>query len=378
MEIFSANVLVREGEPLGGSDPRRTARPPCVDLEVNGLSFKTSESTPVEVVSLDALYAGKLVEHFSGSAKTHVFAASHTHYSPMLDAGKPKVGRYSHSGMLAFAHSINEAKRHAVHPTRCRVLVAEPPIPVYRRFDHPDIWINRSLSRHCGFFPNDDRHIDRAIRLFEFSDAERPLFVIAHHACHPVTSGVSDLVSADYIGALRGAIRSRFSVQTVLFFQGCAGDVRPNLAKKRINWLPRTRLNWKFDWTPEPERVNRVFELYRSAVFEAQPVLEFSIDASNFALGESNLQLADGRAVTYVQANFGEMLQFVFLPFEVSHLYHLEQMTRNSNRLLVSCSNDTLGYLAHPSQRRAGGYEVDGSIQFMGLSQPLEVRNWTA
>ena len=67
-----------------------------------------------------------------------------------------------------------------------------------------------------------------------------------------------------------------------------------------------------------------------------------------------------------------DQIRFEFVPFEVSHLFHLDAQAKNSGYFIVSCANHTLGYLPHPRQLRAGGYEVDGSRGVMGLDQRVE------
>ena len=66
---------------------------------------------------------------------------------------------------------------------------------------------------------------------------------------------------------------------------------------------------------------------------------------------------------------FHDNLSFHFLPFEVSHLFHLKDT--NSTNYIVGCAGDTFGYLMHPSQLAFGGYEVDGSRSTMGLKKRI-------
>jgi hypothetical protein len=70
----------------------------------------------------------------------------------------------------------------------------------------------------------------------------------------------------------------------------------------------------------------------------------------------------------------GQQLSFDFLPFEVSHYFHMEAQKKDPMHFLVSCVNDTLGYLPHPRQLSAGGYEVDGSRNCMNLGERVELK----
>ena len=79
--------------------------------------------------------------------------------------------------------------------------------------------------------------------------------------------------------------------------------------------------------------------------------------------------------IEYPVIRFGEAYRFDFLPFELSHLFHLRERKHNNSRFLVSCCDDTIGYLPHPSQLPFGGYEVDGSRKYMNLEDRVEIQS---
>lgn len=374
MKMFSSRVEVGAGESLGGGDPSRFSLSPSDVLEVNGFSFTAEDGRQYRLCSVDALYAGRLVDRFKSDEQAHIFAASHTHYAPMLDGGKPHIGGFSQAGYDAYVRALVQAENREAEPTRCRLYRAEVDVPVYRRFDYPDNILNRFLASRFGFFPNEARKIDRSIYLFEFSDEQRAHFVVVYHACHPVAQGVGCELSPDYVGAIRQAVRKRFTVETVVFLQGCAGDIRPNLARKRIRWLPRFRLNWKFNWSPAVQVVAQVNDKYANAVRGAVKCRDVVLDERPFDVSARQVRLANGREVETYSIKLPGGIEFHFLPFEMSHLYHLDVASANSMKFIVSCANDTGGYLSHPSQHRAGGYEVYGSLHYMGLKEKLELK----
>lgn len=341
MKIFSSRVEIGSGEPLGGSATDRRSPNPSDALEINGLAFNCADGRSYKLCAVDVLYAGRLVDRFSSDESTHVFAASHTHYAPMLDDSKPHMGGFSKSGFDAYVHTLTQAEYKSAAPTQCLLYRAEVELPVYRRFDHPDNWCNRTLAGRFGFYPNDDKEIDKTIYLFEFGNDEQSQFVLAYHAFHPVSRALSCELSADYIAAIRKAARKRLAVETELLLQGCAGDVRPNLTKKRIKWLPKSRLKWKFHWHPAPQIVDQVDAAYETPVLQAKM-------CRSIALSEQ--------------------------PFEVSHLYHTKPESEETAKFIVSCANKALGYLSHPLQYRGGGYEVNGPLHYTGLQEKLEVK----
>ena len=374
IKIFSSKVDLPAGEPLGGSDPNRLSQSPSDALEVNGFAFTARDGRTHRICSVDALYAGRLVERFKTEAAGHIFAASHTHYAPMLDDNKPYIGGFSQVGFDAYVRALVQSDNREVESTRCRLYLAEVDVPVYRRFDYPDSNLNRFLTSRFGFYPNEAMLIDRTIYLFEFGDTERGHFVVVYHACHPVTQGVGCELSPDYVGAIRQAVRDRFSIETVVFLQWCAGDVRPNLAQKRIPWLPRFRLNWKFNWCPAERVIAETDEKYANAIRGAVKCRDIVLGECPFDVSTRALRLADGREVSANRIGLSGGIEFHFLPFEVSHLYHLDATSARGKKFIVSCANDTGGYLSHPSQHRAGGYEVHGSLHYMGLKEKLEIK----
>ncbi|UCJ15192.1 hypothetical protein K5Q02_15125 [Pseudomonas sp. MM211] len=323
---------------------------------------------------MDALYAGRLVEYFKNSEVSHIFAATHTHYAPMLDDRKPHIGQFSSAGFEAYVSALKQSEFEEVDSTLCRLYRAEVDVPIYRRFDYPDNSLNRFLSSRFGFYPNEAKVIDKSIYLFEFGDEHRAHFVMVYHACHPTSRGVSCELSSDYIGAIRQAVRKRFAVNVVVFLQGCAGDIRPNLARKRVSWLPRFRLNWKFNWLPKVDSVLRLNEKYFDAVMGAVKYQDVSLEGGKVGFNIRKLKILSGEAVDTFSINLFDAIGFHFFPFEVSHLYHLEMPSLDTANFIVSCTNDTIGYLSHPSQHQAAGYEVFGSLYYMGLKEKIEVK----
>lgn len=373
METFSSKVYLEAQLPLGGNDPDRYSVCDSDELEVNGLAFVDQNNNRYQLCSVDTLYPGRLVEKFAQGDTKYIFAASHTHYAPMLDDAKPKIGGFSERALNSYSKSISQSLRLEVKPDSCRMYVAEVDVPIYRRFDYPASWFNSLLTRHAGLYPNQDLAIDKNVYIFEFLENERSLFAIAYHACHPVSRGVSDEISSDYISVLRQSLRDRFNIQTVIFLLGCAGDVRPNITKKRISWLPRSRLNLRFNSNFGQKERDQIDSKYVQAVHDAQLHDSFPLSSRSMKVHEHELVLKGGQNLSVPEIEIGDKLRFTFLPFEISHLFSLELRKQDKNHFLVSCSGNTLGYLSHPSQHASGGYEVDGALPYMGLEERLEI-----
>lgn len=375
MYVFSSKIDIPAGSSLGGyADRIHAVSTRTAQLEVHGFGVGEGASG-WEVCSVDALYAGVLAGSSCTPDFRRVFAASHTHFAPMLDAAKPDIGIFSKTASHDFLAGIEGASRVTVSPNVCEVFNGEVEIPVYRRFDFPPSIFNRFLTQHAGFFPNEEHPVDRSVKIFLFSRDDAPLFALVYHACHPVTRADAQEVSADYVQALRDAVIERFGVTVCLFLLGCAADVRPNLGRKRKKWLPRNRLNWRFKYPPTIQDQVDIDMQYRTAIKEAEPIDSFPITSASFSLCERKVALHGGATINVPQLHIGGRLLFSFLPFEVSHRYHLETLVDPAlpRKFIVSCADNTMGYLPHSSQVASGGYEVDGSRVPMKLDQRVQM-----
>ena len=362
MFVFRSTIDIPANAPLAGYADRVSGRSSAAaQLELHGVGVTGPQ--PWELCSVDALYPGVLASPQPGSAVQRVMAASHTHFAPMLDPAQPELGQFDPALAALFQNGLLTARRETVEVDNCTLYAADVALPVYRRFDDPPTVLNRLLSRHGGFFPNEHQVIDRAVRIFVLGQGSRAMFALVHHACHPVTRAAYGEVSADYVAALREAVQHRFGVSVCLFLLGCAADIRPNIAGKRIDWMPRSRLNWRFRYPPSAADTEAVDGQYRVAVQNARAIGTFQVDGAPFRMRTRSVQIEGWGAVAVPRLTVMDRFEFFFLPFEVSHRYHLDALAadRSGRKLLVSCAGDVKGYLPHPSQLLFGGYEVDAS-----------------
>ena len=359
MQVFSSSVHIEADQPLGGFITQRLSVAPSDQLEINGLSFNdVGSGMCIELCAVDALYAGELVEGASGPSCRRIFAASHTHFAPMLDASKSQLGSISHQALSEWRGALRMAKRQLISPSQCTIWRADVPLPVYRRFDAPGTKL-----------------IDRSLYIFELGDGDRTDAVIILHACHPVSRSSHMHTSADYVDVLRQSVRARFGNVPCLFLLGCCGDVRPDLARKRVAWLPRSRLNWRFERSVRPESERRVDATYARAVAEAVTWKTIKLTNASLRFELKEIDLINQPPVRVPSIYLGDELRFEFVPFEVSHLFHLEAQQKEPMRFIVSCADRTLGYLPHPRQIPFSGYEVDGSRECMGLADRVLLKN---
>jgi len=89
--------------------------------------------------------------------------------------------------------------------------------------------------------PNPGGPVDDRLQVLVLRDVAGAVrAVIARMACHPVTTGAQHLITADYPGAWRTALRRAFGETVVpVFLQGAGADARPRHAREGDRWVYR-------------------------------------------------------------------------------------------------------------------------------------------
>lgn len=354
---FYSSVVFPKDSSLGGYGSNYKA---CKlgSLEVNSVSFDAN--VDFAITSIDSLYPGELVDSFP----EHLFCASHTHYSPMIDSGKPSVGSFDHKSLEQWAKSLNSIGMRSSSALIDTVVEyrASVPDPIYRRFDTHGSAIERYLNPIFGMYPNSLEIIDRSIRIFAFYDINSEVtFCLVWHSCHPVSRISRVEISADYVGVIRSEVRKMFGDIPVLFFLGPCGDIRPNITSKRFKFLPDIFPNRRFSKIPSYEQSKELDARYATAI---QSMVEVKrIQSPKINIKSMKLKVSNGDVLESKRLSIPGLIDFVFFPFEVSHRYHFESLARGE--LIVSCSGSVKGYLPHKSQVLFGGYEVDSSRPIM-------------
>jgi hypothetical protein len=369
ISTLTSTVALPAGVELGGYGAVRPSRQASDALEINGLRFSCSDNGKrVSLVSLDTLYPGDLVHRFGDADDTYLFAASHTHTAPMLDSAKAGIGAVDARALDAHADVILGREWCEREVDAVALFSTTVDVPIYRRRDNPDHALNRALTAYCGMYPNPREAIDRSLHLLALMAGDEPVAVMIWHSCHPTSRSDLHQVSADYVAAIRRGVRERFGRTTpCLFLQGCAGDIRPDSRSRRIEWMPDSILNTCFLNPTSPQEQDRIDDQYFRAILNATEMERKPLDS--LRTDSQRYKLTDGRVGEVPSIVVGEHYWLDFLPFEVSHRYWLEARNASPRRFLVSCSGEVQGYLPHPTQMRAGGYEVDGSRVLVGASE---------
>lgn len=191
------------------------------------------------IVAIDALGLEGLEEaRERAAAKTGIpaahihLAASHTHAGPQIsrvrgpagtdyDSLEPMFRAHQRVVVDKIAGAIFEAGR------RLR------PVHLYGMHGIGSININRRV-RASGELPaavgrNPEGFVDRDLAVVRIDDAGgRPYAVLVNFACHGTVMGFeNELISPDWVGAMRRTVETALPGALCLFFQGAAGNQGP-------------------------------------------------------------------------------------------------------------------------------------------------------
>ena len=359
-------------------------------LEANVLLMRnTGESRTVAIVSVDALYAGpKLREYLAARLPQNIsptdllLAASHTHFAPMLDDTKPKLGGVSEEhlarvveliakGILEASASFERSlvRSSAYHSSgirsRRKVLLTDFRRPIQAHF------LPALVSK---------RH--RTATILEFSKkGQNSQALIWICPIHPVGWPDASEMSADYIGEIRSywrGLQTSAPNAAFVFFQGASGDLRPD------------SMGWR-DWKSARKAV---LNLLVGRVFKRMSAQEYSRwilrVRRGFDLGLRRLSRLPFRETRVsprrLECDLGEFLgtseilsrRFSAMSIEIGdhNLIGLSgELTSKLGQILKSdceaggfgntivpfgCIDDSFGYLTTKQESLQGGYEVTG------------------
>jgi len=228
--------------------------------------------------------------------------------------------------------------------------------------------------------PNQKGPCDPLVRvaLLRRSDGS-PLAVVWNYACHPVFYPRETAATAEFVGTVRTALRSRLHNNNlpVIFLQGFAGDVCPNLRPERSLRSLLETIAFGPRWgrfTP------RTWGAWAGGI--AQSVLA-AIDAASDRPLDGPLKLACGslpldellegdlpqKTLQTARLYIGRDWRLVTLSAETSAAY--ADLLCTDGAWPVSCVGDVFGYLPTEAQRRMGGYEVGGYFSALRIKARL-------
>ncbi|GGD56338.1 hypothetical protein [Paenibacillus nasutitermitis] len=210
------------------------------------------------------------------------------------------------------------------------------------------------------------------VLLFESEDMTENV-ILVNFACHPVIVQVQELVSADFIGAMRNVLQNGLkNIKGCLFIQGACGDINPLVgASKSFNDV-------RFFGETLAEEVMEVYRKIAIPDYPAQPV-QLAVFSRKLHLASRPLpsieevkHLNNEEALWRIHEGDAPFLAeiqlikvgnciIVGIPGEPMSRMGLEikEMFRPLISFPAGYTNGYVGYLASLEDWEKGGYEVD-------------------
>lgn len=324
--------------------------------------------------------------------------ASHTHFAPATDRACAPLGVPDER----FVAELAEASENLVKGL-LQEAPAETSIEIKRgRLDHSvnrrRYWPLPTIGRTYGFrltatvmAPNELGPTEElaTVLLLRRADDDRVIAAIWHYTCHATAVIPSDVISADFPGAVRRALRQRFGGIPIVFVQGFCGDISPRIAgagppaslggrlrrfaRKLISgptFPPRVAADW--------EHWSESLAVRVSAIADQPP--ERADKSDTLAAGAAQIPPAeffDGRApdkpLSIQVLRLGSAFELVAISAEAtvewqSILDSAVPAGEGRLRLYAGYLGALYGYLPTPRQIGEGGYEVTGFQHLFGLS----------
>jgi hypothetical protein len=361
-------------------------------LEMNAAFFQDAQ-TAFLIVSIDTLYAGKALKtHMQREAAAWLnvppsqvlVCASHTHFAPTLDAGKPQLGNISPDYLAYVCEQasalIRQLAQQPSQAVRVSAAASHSDHAVNRRRYWPYPVLTRDGPRWGSMVmaPSPEGHIDQLVRSFWLYGADDELLaMIWNYACHPVCLPLEHAVSSEFPGHVRAAVRARHGDLPVLFLQGFCGDIRPNVAARSdLRTLLKTLLigprfgSFSLDgWTNWADGLARAV-LDGERAGKKTPLGAISALESGLPVGDIFSGKADPDLIVFHGVSLGPDLRLLTISAEPAAEWG--PMLRNGV-VPVGYEGDVFGYLPTDTMVSRGGYEGGGFVPlFHGAGRMTE------
>jgi hypothetical protein len=331
-----------------------------------------------------------------------ILLASHTHFAPATDRACAPLGPPEPQ----FVNEVADAAEGLL----LRML-AEPAVEIglgiaQGRLDHS---INRrrdwpfpTLGRTYGLrlssvamAPNPQGITDElaTVLLLRRAGDGKAIAALWHYTCHPTAAVPNNVISADYPGAARRALRQQFGAIPCLFMQGFCGDISPKLrpATTPPDWRDRFRRGVRkivsgpgFPPAAAGEWARWSDDLAAGVIALATRMPDKDYSPTTLLTGSASIPLteffhgsAPGKPLTVQVIRLGDIIELVALSAEVTvewqNILDSELPVGNGRiRLYAGYLGALFGYLPTATQIAKGGYEVEGFQPLFGLSGDFE------
>jgi hypothetical protein len=320
--------------------------------------------------------------------------ASHTHTAPATDQACERLGipdtAFVNEAATAAENLVGQIQQQQPSEVSLEVFQGKLNHSVSRRRFWPFPTFGRMYGfrlTSIAFAPNPSAPRDeRATVVLLRTSHGKLVGLIWHYTCHPTAVVPQDVVSADYPGAVRRALRERFGEIPCVFAQGFCGDIRPNI-KTSARWRTHLRQMIRMiasgplfappsaeEWT----QWSRSLSAGICDIARGEPVTTFSpaslqTGSARIALGEFFGGSTPDKMLAAQIVRVGEEFEIVALSAEPSVewqrvLDEAVPVPSGRTRLYAGYLGALFGYLPTAAQIPQGGYEVEGFQPLFGLS----------
>jgi len=224
-----------------------------------------------------------------------------------------------------------------------------------------------------GISPNNTGAVDFTVRVVSIdSPADgKPRIILAEYAAHPVVTAVKYL-GGEYPSALRKWVLGKHPGATVVFVQGCAGNIRIQiLDKDRSGWVegtPEMADRFGHDLADAVERAlvkpgEPIVGPIETACVEAAAPLKRDQEPKTHPVRIQAIRLGAGSAKPFALVGLGAE---AFIEYGLQ----IEARLRPANSMIIGYANDCAAYLPTAQGCREGGYEPSDYGGIYGLPGP--------
>lgn len=356
-------------------------------VEVNFLGFITAKEDTY-LIQIDTLFIDedfKVDIEKSVKSKFNdiniICISSHSHSLPGIDLYKPKLGK------------INSHYRELIKEKIIENLIQRIPKPDLKEISfsrhkkYSKLSIGRrgsktksnfsllALRNTVPDFSNVGSNIE--ITCLWSKNKTKVLAIIWTFPAHPVLYSEPNNFSADFPGQVRDLLRKEFKNDelTVLYFPGCAGDMRPFINSQSDKKSLRDFLigqpfsdcdsnNFKEYCIKLKEDL---IDCFRNNMIGKDADLLEDINYQKKLIPLKNIGLKShcNEFLSVEMIKFNNIKVFAFLNCEPSYAYH--NLFEN-DCTVTGYSSGVFGYLPTDDQIYQGGYEVSGFMPFFGTS----------
>jgi hypothetical protein len=336
-----------------------------------------------------------------------VLLASHTHFAPATDRACAPLGvpedQFVSDVAAAAEGLLLGMLRQPPSEIGLQILQGRLHHSINRRRYWPFPTLGRTYGLRLSSIsmaPNPQGPTDEraTVVLLRKADDDAVIAVIWHYTCHPTAVIPDNVVSSDYPGAVRRALRQRFGEIPCLFVQGFCGDIRPNMRpsrqrtglRDRLGRMARTAISGPSFQPPAAGEWPRWSEDLAAAVVEiALGAPGKSASPTNLAVGSAAIELGEffrgstpDKPFAVQVVRLGDAIELVALSAEATiewqRIIDTELPVEGGRiRLYAGYLGALFGYLPTAVQIPQGGYEVEGFQPLFGLSGKFDAERIT-